>query len=70
MARGCRSAPYPAPFLLRELARRGESICITSDCHQAENLLFAFDLAEELARACGFTEAMVLTKEGFAPRKL
>lgn len=70
MARGCRSAPYPAPFLLRELARRREAVCVTSDCHQAENLLFAFDLAEELARSCGFTETMVLTKEGFAPRKL
>lgn len=70
MARGYRSAPYPAPFLLQELARRGEAVCITSDCHQAENLLFAFDLAEELARSCGFTETMILTKEGFVPQKL
>lgn len=70
MARGYRTAPYPSLFLLRELAQRGEAVCITSDCHHAENLLFAFDQAEELARSCGFTETMVLTNNGFTPQKL
>ena len=70
MARGYRTLPYPAPFLLRELSRRGEAVCITSDSHSTDTILFGFAQAEELARSCGFSETMVLTDQGFVPQKL
>lgn len=70
MARGYRSAPYPAPWLLRAMAERKLPICITSDCHERSNLLFAFPQAAELARSCGYRESMVLTRAGFVPEPL
>ena len=70
ISRGYRTTPYPAPFLLRELSRRGESICITSDSHSADTILYGFSQAAELARSCGFKEAMVLTRQGFIPQEL
>lgn len=70
ISRGYRTTPYPAPFLLRELCRRGEAICITSDSHSADTILYAFAQATELARSCGFTESMVLTEKGFIPQPL
>ena len=70
MSRGCRTAPYPAPGLLRAMRERGVPICITSDSHSAETLLYAFPLAAELARSCGYRERMVLTGQGFVPVEL
>ena len=67
MSRGYRSAPYPAPALLRAMRERSLPICITSDCHDRSNLLYAFLQAEELARSCGCRERMVLTSQGFVP---
>lgn len=70
MSRGYRTAPYPAPALLRAMGERGIPICITGDSHSAETLLYAFPQAEELARSCGFRERMVLTGRGFEPEAL
>lgn len=70
MSRGYRTAPYPAPELLRAMRERNIPICITSDAHNAKNLLHAFDAAAELARSCGYRETMVLTQQGFAARPL
>lgn len=67
MSRGYRTAPYPAPGLLRAARERHIPICITSDCHSRANLLHAFPQAAELARACGYGEQMVLTPQGFVP---
>ena len=55
---------------LRELCRRGEAICLTSDSHSAETVLHGFPQAAVLARSCGFRESMVLTERGFLPQKL
>ena len=65
MSRGYRSAPYPAPALLRAMRERDIPICITSDCHDRANLLCAFPQAAELARSCGYRERMILTALGF-----
>lgn len=65
ISRGCRSAPYPAPFLLRAIQERGGRICITSDSHSPRTLTSAFPLAAELALSCGFRETWLLTAEGF-----
>lgn len=70
MSRGYRTAPYPAPFLLRAMRERNLPICITSDAHSASALLHAFPQAEELARSCGYRERMVLTRRGFEPAAL
>lgn len=70
MSRGYRSAPYPAPALLRAMRERNIPICVTGDSHSAAALLYAFPQAIELARSCGYREKMVLTKEGFEPAAL
>lgn len=70
MARGYRSAPYPAPELLREIRALGGRVLITSDCHQAENLLTGFREARELAMACGFRETMQFDGKEFVPQVL
>ena len=70
MARGCRTAPYPAPFLLRRIRERDGRIAVTSDSHSASTLTFAFRQAAELARACGFRESMYLTEGGLQPGPL
>lgn len=67
MARGYRSVPYPAPFLLRAIRKEGGRICITGDSHSASSLLYGYRQAAALARDCGFEEIMVLTTEGFRP---
>ena len=65
MSRGYRSAPYPAPALLRAMWERDIPICITSDSHGADTLLHAFPQAAGLAWECGYREQMVLTRDGF-----
>ena len=70
MSRGYRSAPYPAPELLRALREMGGRITITADAHSRENLAFAFDQAAEAAKAAGFTEIWEFDGAKFAPRPL
>lgn len=65
ISRGCRTAPYPAPFLLRAIREKGGRICITSDTHHADTITCAFTDAAALAESCGFREAWVLTETGF-----
>lgn len=67
MSRGCRSAPYPAPSLLKAIRAGGGRICLTSDSHSAQTITHAFPQAAELALACGFREAWVLAEGGFRP---
>lgn len=64
MARGYRTAPYPAPFLLEEWRRMGGRIIITADAHSTETILHAYDQAEALARAAGYRETALLTGKG------
>ena len=53
VARGYRKEPYPAPWLLQEMGRQGAEAVITSDAHQAQNLLFGMEQAAESALKCG-----------------
>ena len=64
MSRGYRKEPYPALFLLAEWKRMGGRIILTSDSHSADTVLYGYGAAEELARAAGFAEAMLLTAHG------
>ncbi len=70
ISRGYRTAPYPAPFLLRAIRERGGRVCITSDTHSDGTVACAFSQAAELAASCGFREAWVLTGDGFRPVEL
>ena len=67
MARGLRSAPYPDHRLLRAMRERNLPICISSDAHSAETLLYGFRQAAELARACGYRECMYWNGKEFVP---
>ena len=70
ISRGFRTTPYPDAFLLKEMKRLGYGVVITSDCHDANFVDCHFAQSRELLRSCGFTEQMVLTKEGFVPIEL
>ena len=65
MSRGYRTAPYPAPFLLRHIHDRRGRITITSDSHSRETILYGYQDAFALARSCGFECYWVLTADGF-----
>ena len=58
MARGKRVTPYPARELLLAMRERNLPICICSDSHSAETLLYGYREASELARSCGYRECM------------
>lgn len=64
MSRGYRSAPYPGPALLKVLKDMNGRITISSDCHRAEWIDFAFDKAAALARDAGFKEAYIWRNGG------
>lgn len=64
MARGYRTAPYPALFLLREWHAMGGRVILTSDSHSADTLVYAYDRAAALARDAGFRRASLLTLAG------
>lgn len=65
MARGYKTVPYPAPALLKRVKEKGGKVMVNSDCHDAKNLLFGYDVASELLLSCGFDSAMILRKHGF-----
>ena len=65
IARGYRSAPYPAAPLLRHIRARGGEILINSDAHAAAHLDCAFGQCVEIARSCGFDHILRLRERGF-----
>lgn len=65
MARGLRTSPYPAANLLHLLKKQGGEVILGSDCHDACNLMFAFDQARDFLRDIGFTYTWVLYNGAF-----
>lgn len=53
---------YPERPLLEACARRGIAITTASDAHYAEDIGKDFDKVAELARSCGYAEAMSFTR--------
>lgn len=43
MARGYRSEPYPAEWIVEELRKRGVRRILSSDCHNRKDLLYGFE---------------------------
>lgn len=70
IARGHRTAPYPARFLLKRILQKKRSVIITTDAHSAEKLLFWADKAEEYLREIGFKSVLELGSSGFYERPL
>lgn len=70
MQRGYRSAPYPAVPILKKIQEYGGKIIISSDCHQADAVDFAFDTAIEFAKKSGFQSAYTLAGAPKAPLSL
>lgn len=70
ISRGYRTAPYPAPFILRRIHEGGGRICLSSDAHDTAHLLCGFDAAAQLARSCGFRSAWTLSGDGFVETPL
>ena len=67
VARGYCSTPYPGKTLLKNLCEMGGRVILTSDCHSAETIDFAFDSALELIRASGFKEVWGYAHGDFQP---
>lgn len=53
ISRGYRKTPYPAPFLLAYILKRGGKIILSGDVHAASGLLCHFAEAEALAKSLG-----------------
>ena len=70
MQRGYRSAPFPAVPILKKIQEYGGKIIISSDCHQADAVDFAFDTAIEFAKKSGFQSAYTLAGAPKAPLSL
>lgn len=64
IARGYRTTPYPAPFLLEAWRARGGRIILTADAHTTGGILYAYDDAAAWARAAGYTRTCLLTEDG------
>lgn len=64
MARGYRSAPYPAPFILKRWKEMGGRVIYGSDCHNKDYLTYGLFEAVELMRWAGFTSVVRLGGPG------
>lgn len=56
MSRGYKDAPYPDTWILAQIKKRGAKIVLTSDCHDAKNLDYGYDVAEKLLTDLGFKD--------------
>ena len=65
IARGYRTAPYPAPFLLKEWHAMGGRIILTADTHHTGGIQFAYADAAAHARGAGYRTAVILTRNGW-----
>ena len=70
IARGCRSDPYPADFLLRQILESGRGVVVTSDCHDADRITCAFGETLDRLRRIGFRSVLQLTGKGFTETEI
>ena len=70
VARGHRTTPYPAPFILREMRELDCKLIISSDCHNKDFLDCWFSEAKEYIKAQGFDTVYYLTPSGFIGEKI
>ena len=70
IGRGYRTAPYPAPFILKEMKALKCKLVITSDCHNRDFLDCGYSDAVELVKSAGFDEIYYLGRSGFYGEKI
>lgn len=70
IARGHRSLPYPADFLLERILQRNGKVIITTDAHSADKLIYWAAEAEDYLKAIGFKDVYELGRNGFYGRRL
>ena len=70
ISRGWRTAPYPAPFILKHIAAQRGRVILNSDAHAKESLLCEFENTCEYAKACGVSELWVYRNGSFVPTKV
>ncbi len=70
IARGYKTIPYPAPFIMKELKMMGCDIVLTSDCHNKKQLDCAFLETIEYIKDCGFDEILYLKDGKFIGQKI
>lgn len=63
--RGQSPEPFPSVDILKMLRERKVPVILSSDAHQKENLIGAFDQACELLKAVGYRSRKVLGPRGF-----
>ena len=54
IARGYRTTPYPAPFIMQELKKLGAKMIISSDCHNQDFLDCHFEDSIKYLKSFGF----------------
>lgn len=67
ISRGYRHTPYPARPLLIALREMGGRVTVSADAHDVRGVACAFDAAEQLVKACGFTQVWQLEGRTFVP---
>ena len=67
IARGYRTTPYPAPFIMEELKNLGAKMIISSDCHNKEFLDCNFDKSIEYIKSFGFKKVYKFDGKDFVP---
>lgn len=70
ISRGYRKTPYPAPFILKRISEKNGSVTLSSDAHDKECLLYAFDDALDYVRAYGVQTVMTMTRNGWESRRI
>lgn len=70
VARGYKSTPYPAPFILDRMRELDCKMVITTDCHNKSFLNYGFDSSVELLRSHGFSEIYNFDGKEFVGAKI
>ncbi len=70
ISRGYRREPYPSREILTRMAELGARLTVTTDCHNAEHILCAYDSSVELAKECGIRELYFPKNKIFVPYKI
>lgn len=70
IARGYRTLPYPAGFLLERILQKNGRVIITTDAHSKATLTHWTSEAEQYLQAIGFKTVLELGVNGFYERKL
>ena len=67
IARGYRTTPYPAPFIMEELKNLGAKMIISSDCHNKDFLDCNFEKSLAYVKDFGFNKIYKFDGKDFIP---